>query len=120
LRQQIAKLQSENAALKRAGAGAGGSGADATVGEDAVSRARWQLMEQMQQDMSSLEMENAKLKVQLVRQWGGASTEGGASIPRLLCACLSDVSALVHARTRPPPPALPDPPRKRPALICRA
>lgn len=74
LRQQIAKLQTENAALKRsAGTAAGGEGGGAPrgaggIGEDAVSRARWQLMEQMQQDMSSLEIENAKLKVQLVRR----------------------------------------------------
>ena len=75
LRQQIAKLQTENAALKRSAGGegggalrAGGAGGGSAPGggEDAVSRARWQLMEQMQQDLSSLEMENAKLKVQLV------------------------------------------------------
>ena len=74
LRQQIARLQSENATLKKSAAAATpplpGSGGK-TAAAAAADAGRWQLLEQMQGDMSGLEMENARLKVQMVRGPGG-------------------------------------------------
>ena len=71
LRQQIARLQSENAALKKTAAAATpplpGSGGKTAAAAAAADAGRWQLLEQMQGDMSGLEMENARLKVQMVR-----------------------------------------------------
>ena len=75
LRQQIARLQSENAALKKTAASATpplpGSGGKTAAAAAAADAGRWQLLEQMQGDMSGLEMENARLKVQMVRGRGG-------------------------------------------------
>jgi hypothetical protein len=57
LRQQIARLQSENASLKK------------LTSQPAIEAAEgewWQVLEHLQQERTSMDMENARLKVQLV------------------------------------------------------
>ncbi|GAX80469.1 hypothetical protein CEUSTIGMA_g7908.t1 [Chlamydomonas eustigma] len=56
LRQQIARLQSENASLKKL---------TSQPAIEAAEGERWQVLEHLQQERSTLDMENARLKVQL-------------------------------------------------------
>ncbi|KAG1655297.1 hypothetical protein FOA52_002456 [Chlamydomonas sp. UWO 241] len=62
LRQTVARLQAENAALRRDG---GGDGGDGDGGGGNSDSAQWALVEQLQGQSNAMELENARLKVQL-------------------------------------------------------